>query len=616
MERKTFDYPEKKDLLVWTYRALELLGGSADVGTICEKVKEIGNISQESLALLDGDGKSLVEHDVRWKLLELKQEEHLWHPKYNHYRINPGKKFVGFTTSELVDVLAVMLMKGQKIGGKKLAALAVFGILYGAHINQQNKNDLLGVTASYGNKESNPEALKNGNRIRKYMNEKNISNVFDSAKPHDSDDLEQIWRNDVVENNTHKTAVSIVFGIKYGKYIDIAKMSATENEKGNINLGINIAQYIEAYPEYKSTLLYLNNRTVMSDECNDHTLPEDGISYNFDDPNNEKEGENRVFYGTPGCGKSYHLKNEILKNFDKANVFRVTFHQDYTYTDFVGQILPIVKDDKVSYRFVPGPFTLAVEKAIISNDQKIALVIEELNRGNAASIFGDLFQLLDRKGGSSEYELTNVQITDYLNDTKEHKEDEKLHRCGVDYTYGHSYIKLPSNLYIYATMNTGDQNVFTLDTAFKRRWKFEKLSNEFNNGDAIGKKYVPGLKNVTWKTFVETVNGHMIKDGTFDSEDKQLGKYFVKPEMLLDDGEQDSTKEKSKEFAYKVLEYLWNDVAKFDREKWFDTKSYKTLDSIIKAWEGDKGAEIFNSSVKFAETPPKQDDAAGDGNQS
>ncbi len=337
-----------------------------------------------------------------------------------------------------------------------------------------------------------------------------------------------------------------------------------------------------------STVDEVNTETM--DTTNSAETVDVDVNYDYKSPDIEIGGENLIIYGTPGCGKSHELAYRLDMDFSKDNRIRVTFHQDYTYTDFVGQILPILfDDDKIRYEFIPGPFTLALAKAIECKGEKVALVIEEINRGNAASIFGDLFQLLDRDAdGTSVYELTNVQIAQYLQ-----------RRFS---TYTLDYIKIPANLSIFATMNTGDQNVFTLDTAFKRRWNFEKLSNKFNEGDAHSGRCIPGMSNVTWENFVTAINEHMIKEGAFDSEDKQLGKYFITYTQLVDLGENDDVK--TRKFAYKVLEYLWNDVAKFDRERWFNISKYKTLDSVIEAWTTGKGKDVFNNDIIFAITLP------------
>lgn len=276
---------------------------------------------------------------------------------------------------------------------------------------------------------------------------------------------------------------------------------------------------------------------------------------------------NKVFYGAPGCGKSYFVKNELLPNelhILEDNVIRTTFYQDYSNTDFVGQVLPKITGKDVTYEFNPGPFTLALVKALKNVDKPVALVIEELNRGSAASIFGDIFQLLDRKAdGSSEYEIQNTNIQDYLK--KEGLEVKS--------------ISIPANLYIIATMNTSDQNVFTLDTAFKRRWKFEKIKNSFD-----GHKYkdwlVPGMEDVTWEDMVMSINEYIVANADqFMNEDKQIGVYFI-DETGLVEKKIDVTEEKIKEFSYKLLEYLWDDVAKFtDKNKWF--KDSRTLDELL-----------------------------------
>lgn len=294
------------------------------------------------------------------------------------------------------------------------------------------------------------------------------------------------------------------------------------------------------------------------------------------------DGQNLIVYGTPGCGKSYYVEHTLLDGYSKENYIRTTFYQDYTNTDFVGQILPIIEGDKVTYKFNPGPFTLALEQAIRKPNERIALVIEELNRGSAASIFGDIFQLLDRKEGVSEYGITNVNIINYL------KEKFK----GV-YTF--KEIRLPGNLSIYATMNTSDQNVFTLDTAFKRRWKFKKLINEFAVDHQFKNKYIPGA-DITWEELVNDINEYILECSSgLNSEDKQLGVYFVDENGMRKEKVDASDPEAVNAFAYKVLEYLWSDVAKFDRSKWF-ADGIKSLDELVKEYK-EKGLEVFVDGI-------------------
>lgn len=294
------------------------------------------------------------------------------------------------------------------------------------------------------------------------------------------------------------------------------------------------------------------------------------------------DGQNLIVYGTPGCGKSYYVEHTLLDGYLKDNYIRTTFYQDYTNTDFVGQILPVVEGDKVTYKFNPGPFTLALEQAIRKPNERIALVIEELNRGSAASIFGDIFQLLDRKEGVSEYGITNVNIINYLKEKFE----------GV-YTF--KEIRLPGNLSIYATMNTSDQNVFTLDTAFKRRWKFKKLINEFAKDHKFKDKYIPGA-DITWEELVNDINEYILECSSgLNSEDKQLGVYFVDENGMRKEKVDASDPEAVNAFAYKVLEYLWSDVAKFDRNKWF-ADGIKSLDELVKEYK-EKGLEVFVDGI-------------------
>ncbi|MBQ7760532.1 MAG: hypothetical protein IJ400_00610 [Clostridia bacterium] len=306
---------------------------------------------------------------------------------------------------------------------------------------------------------------------------------------------------------------------------------------------------------------------------------------------------NKIFFGTPGCGKSYHIEHDILGKdndtkeyvgaYSKERVIRTTFYQDYSNTDFVGQILPKVvkgkngEKDTVEYIFNPGPFTLALIQAISNPTKKVALVIEEINRGNAPAIFGDIFQLLDRDGNSiSEYGIVNVSMMDYLN-AYEFVVDEEKKR----YTF--SEIKIPGNMDIFATMNTSDQNVYTLDTAFVRRWDKVKIKNSFENCK-FKDMPVPGMSQYTWEEFVTSINNCIAKhlEDLQVNEDKQIGAFFVKESLLSNND--------AEKFAYKVFDYLWSDVAKLDHGIFFNT--YDTLESLIEAYKKN-GVGVFKTGI-------------------
>jgi hypothetical protein len=307
-------------------------------------------------------------------------------------------------------------------------------------------------------------------------------------------------------------------------------------------------------------------------------------------PSNEliEDGKNIILYGVPGCGKSYAIKKkigEIRRELDdnklsemyrdlsyKKQIVRVVFHPDYTYSDFIGQILPEeIGSGKIAYKFRPGPFTNILKAAIDNDDKPFFLIIEEINRGNAAAIFGDLFQLLDRDDdGESVYQIDNHDIQ------KEVYSDQKIY--------------IPPNLWLLATMNTSDQNVFPLDTAFQRRWEMELIPNDFEKPKA----FFIGDTGVTWKVFAETVNDKILGNAdTIASGDKRLGAWFIRPYR----SENFVSRER---FANKVLKYLWDDAFKFNPEPFFNPK-YKTLEEVIKAFVDDKqGFDVLlDKSISF-----------------
>ena len=318
---------------------------------------------------------------------------------------------------------------------------------------------------------------------------------------------------------------------------------------------------------------------------------------------------NILLYGVPGCGKSYKVEDEYESKITNEQCkVRVVFHPDYTYSDFVGQLMPVlkevknaqdVKEEKLQYDFVPGPFTRILQLAEIHKDQQCLLIIEELNRGNAPAIFGEIFQLLDRNDdGTSKYAIYNREISKELYDNEQQEKPNEP-------------IKLPPNLTIVATMNTSDQNVFTMDTAFQRRWQMKHIPNRFT-GESLDEKTINHVakhlpnSEISWGAFAQTVNRkmHTANLGFGGTEDKSLGVYFA-TDNDLDDAER---------FAEKVLKYLWDDAFKLGRKELFNDCS-QGLSAVIEAYEDAKGdplkkvlvPEVYNEmQKKMAEMAAEQ----------
>lgn len=316
-------------------------------------------------------------------------------------------------------------------------------------------------------------------------------------------------------------------------------------------------------------------------------------------------GLQQIYYGAPGTGKSKAIKDLTFGE----DIIRTTFHPDSDYASFVGTYKPIteevdfrdcngkkviddetkevVKEERIAYKFIPQAFLEAYVKAWkkLGSGKKQYLIIEEINRGNCAQIFGDLFQLLDRNEyGFSDYPIVaDKDMQKYLE--KEFEGWEITNKDKINQLYGEANmvslilkgkrLVLPSNLYIWATMNTSDQSLFPIDSAFKRRWDWKYVpirEGRDKETNAQLNWYInTGDKQYDWWSFISQVN--KLIGSLTNSEDKKLGYFFCKAK----DGEIDADL-----FVSKVIFYLWNDVFK---DYGFDDKDFQDEEGKILSFD-------------------------------
>lgn len=317
---------------------------------------------------------------------------------------------------------------------------------------------------------------------------------------------------------------------------------------------------------------------------------------------------NLIYFGAPGTGKSYQLNKLAGDSFAKKNIRRVTFYPDYTYSQFVGCFKPYSEpgSKEISYEFVEGPFLKTYLEAIAHPYDNFVLLIEEINRANPAAVFGDVFQLLDRdKDGNSVYSVAAPKemagcIGKYLKTFKEDADVrdaiERYYDPDMDFDVFREIaceeLSLPSNMYIWATMNSADQGVFPMDTAFKRRWNFKYIDIDaeadkpLEDGRRISEIKVPISVNdpdsrIVWDKLRRKINALM--KGLGINEDKFLGPFFISPNDLND--------RFGDVFKCKVLLYLCEDVGKLKCGRLFRDET-ATYFELCKQFESD-GVAIF-----------------------
>ena len=345
--------------------------------------------------------------------------------------------------------------------------------------------------------------------------------------------------------------------------------------------------------------LEMRLNTLLPDDSIERKSVDTSATFDIDQP------LQLIYYGAPGTGKSFTIDQVTNEN----NSVRTTFHPDSDYASFVGAYKPTMEnvrmsktftsskegtyaeyvqktdshpgtEKKIVYKYVPQAFLKAYVEAwkryAAGEDNPYYLVIEEINRGNCAQIFGDLFQLLDRNNtGCSSYAISaDEDIAQFLREddngfgklNEEQKEAIGKFRLkkdsGVEEQIGPeilngSKLLLPPNLRIWATMNTSDQSLFPIDSAFKRRWNWEYMPIEYDKKDWT---FVVGDKRYSWGEFLKVINPKIFK--LTMSEDKQMGYFFVKPDKKSKEDLKENDTISEKVFVNKVLFYLWTDVFK------------------------------------------------------
>lgn len=369
-------------------------------------------------------------------------------------------------------------------------------------------------------------------------------------------------------------------------FIIISKLSSSSYE----------LEYIKGESELGKLLLnnFLNdrnNRHLVFYEDNNESIELTESQYEYVNPKIDKPYQ-RIFFGAPGTGKSYNLNKEA-KEYFANNYERVTFHPNYMYGNFVGTFKPfpklltdknnkILKDEhgntkeQIVYKYVPGVFIKILIKAYKNPNQNYLLLIEEINRANVAAVFGDIFQLLDRgKNGESEYSINiSEELRIYFKEefSNTSLENNIIKRIGSDFTS----IILPSNLYIWCTMNSADQGVMPMDTAFRRRWDFKYISIDEAVNDNFDKYMVKISPNeeIKWNDFRVEINNRLSLCNI--PEDKLIGPYFISKSIL----ESYDSNKITQAVIDKVLIYLYEDAVKAYKHSFFAENKANTYSML------------------------------------
>lgn len=491
--------------------------------------------------------------------------------------------------------------------------------LFGIHIKQ--KNDALS--------EDNPHICigwSNLGDLTDVDSRDKLSAIYDQKysknKRGRGQDIGQIWRflHDMSIGDYVIFAESFVFHIgqieSYYYYDNTEKQNQSEdytnNRKvkwikknidrnilsANMHNSLKTAMSVWTLNDYKSVVVDLLRGTYTKDGEID--MEDEYIELIYNTKISLDYERNRIVFGAPGTGKSFGLKKDcdnLLKD-TEGSYERVTFHPDYSYSQFVGTYKPVMDIDgkSIKYDFVPGPFMRVYVEALRSgrtdNPQPHLLLIEEINRAKVAAVFGDVFQLLDRDAaGVSEYEIqASEDIRRYLADKLGGNPDN------------YQKIRIPNNMFIWSTMNSADQGVFPMDTAFKRRWNFEYLGINKNEDQisGIGKIKLAGSdETVEWNILRRAINAKMSSEQFKINEDKLMGPFFLSKKIIASDenGMIINSDKFVDAFKSKVIMYLYEDAVKQGKHRFFDGCDSSKYSSVCDAFDK-LGMGIFGANFK------------------
>lgn len=450
---------------------------------------------------------------------------------------------------------------------------------------------------------------------------KEDSEQFENQEPIESDEKD-IIKQEIIEANELNDKLNryIAIGFSHSEFLkdyttkQIRETFEIENCEDNIYVGAKAKfyydKYIEDNDDDETITKRINEAKAIKGDGMLQVLA--GIGFRFSEtlmdytkeelkkeyPLDSRPQIYWVYRAVHGAKYIKTKKQEKIKYLE-----RVTFHPNYSYAQFVGTYKPVqdtADETQIKYEYVLGPFMRIYTAAKKNTSQNFLLLIEEINRANVAAVFGDVFQLLDRdENGNSEYPVAaSEDIKKYLAKNGIH-EDE---------------LKIPSNMYIWATMNSADQGVFPMDTAFKRRWEFEYIGIDENEDKVKGYEIpISATKKVNWNDLRKAINNKLITLGI--NEDKLLGPFFLSKIVL--DSAFNKGMDFVKLFESKVLMYLFEDAAKMKAKQLFNVDEKKFIYSeVCKKFELE-GLKVFKFNeedvVEEHDIAIKKDDAPSDG---